>query len=239
MNRRICTLIAVISFFAVPAAWSQDDSITTSWDIGADIASRYIWRGVNLSETPAFQPSIEFSWKNLTIGAWGSYTFGKEMLQEVDLLATYQIKNFTLGITDYYNPVDTLGAVNDYFNFKPKTCGHLLDVQLRFDGPESFPVYVLVSNFFYGNDRDDEGNNQYSTYFEIGYSASAGALTVQPFIGITPKAGFYYEKAGVVNLGISCAKELQITDKFNLPMNVSFITNPAYKNVYLTLVISL
>jgi hypothetical protein len=238
MVRKYLILIAAI-LLTIPSAWSQEESPVSSWDIGADVATRYIWRGVNLSETPAFQPSIDFTWKNLTIGTWGSYTFGKELLQEVDLLATLQVKNFSIGVTDYYNPVDTFGVSNDYFNYKPKTSGHLLDVQLRYDGPESFPIYALVSNFFYGNDRDDSGKNMYSTYIELGYSATASEVTVQPFIGFTPREGFYYDKAGVVNLGVSCAREIPVTEKFSLPMNVSFITNPAKKNVYLTLVISL
>jgi len=44
---------------------------------------------------------------------------------------------------------------------------------------------------------------------------------------------------GIVNLGITLAKEIQITDKFSLPVSGSLITNPTAESIFIVFGISL
>ena len=48
-----------------------------------------------------------------------------------------------------------------------------------------------------------------------------------------PVNGFYGNKTGVVNLGISAVKNIEVTKSFTLPLTVSVITNPMKGNMFL------
>lgn len=43
-----------------------------SFDVSADFYGKYIWRGQNLSDDPAFQPGISANYKGLTASVWGN-----------------------------------------------------------------------------------------------------------------------------------------------------------------------
>jgi hypothetical protein len=47
------------------------------------------------------------------------------------------------------------------------------------------------------------------------------------------ESGFYGDYMGVVNLGLTTTKEIEITNKFKLPLTVSLITNPQAEKIYL------
>jgi hypothetical protein len=51
-------------------------------------------------------------------------------------------------------------------------------------------------------------------------------------VGFTPFEGYYGTSLGVVNAGINAHKEFKITEKFQLPVFVSLITNPQKENIY-------
>jgi hypothetical protein len=59
------------------------------------------------------------------------------------------------------------------------------------------------------------------------------------FVGFTPASGLYCDKAGVVNLGISAVRKIAVTDKFELPLKASLITNPQAQNIYFVIGITL
>ena len=47
------------------------------FDVGADIMSRYVWRGTQFGgSSPSIQPFTSLSIGNLEIGAWGAYSTG-------------------------------------------------------------------------------------------------------------------------------------------------------------------
>src|SRR5690606_41614376 len=49
--------------------------LTAQVSIGADIMSRYIWRGVDYGNSPSLQPQLSFSAGGFSIGTWGAYSF--------------------------------------------------------------------------------------------------------------------------------------------------------------------
>ena len=45
-----------------------------SASIGADIVSRYVWRGLDFGESMSVQPGLTIALGGLEFGAWGSYS---------------------------------------------------------------------------------------------------------------------------------------------------------------------
>jgi hypothetical protein len=222
--------------------YAQDDSTKVenkfSVDFSADLVSRYVWRGMPLSASPALQPTFSATYGNFTLGSWASYTFAQEGIQEVDLFLSYESKFVSLTINDYFNPDETMSTGN-YFNYNDTITGHTFEGVLGLSGSENFPIEFEAGVFFYGNDKNDKRANYYSTYFGLSYTAEINKVEIKPFIGVTPFKGYYASKLEVVNIGISANKNLSISEKFELPISASFIVNPNKEMVFLVFGITL
>ena len=240
----------------------DDDGATLNF--GADIFSRYVWRGYDYGNSPAIQPNICFSWKGLNIGAWGSYSFAKHSIEindttvidagnysEMDFYVSYTYKWFTLMFFDYFtmnglNPNDG----NNYFDYRNATTGHTFEGCLSFDGPENFPLQFMASTLFYGADKNKDSTgvygygtkNNYSTYFELGYRINIRKIDVQlrPFIGGTPFGSSWYgPEAGITNLGLTAKKSIAITPLYALPVQTTLMANPQGQSIFLIFGVSL
>lgn len=210
--------------------------------LSVDLMSRYVWRGTDFGGSPSIQPGIEYNKNGITIGVWGAYATNLPGVQEADLYISYTINDmFSITLTDYYFP-DELSDYS-YFDYKNATTGHILEATLGFNGTEDFPLSVLVATNFWGadatkiNSDGTAGSIQYSTYAELSYSLKyfdlflgANLTSVDANIG---ESGFYGDKVGIVNLGLSTSKEISITNSFKLPLTVSLITNPQAEKIYL------
>jgi hypothetical protein len=47
------------------------------FSVGADVVSRYIWRGADYGNSRAVQPAVAFSVAGFKAGFWGSYGLGQ------------------------------------------------------------------------------------------------------------------------------------------------------------------
>jgi hypothetical protein len=246
---RIASAIFLLALITVKPASAQQDTCKGKLDISADLMSRYVWRGLNLGGTsPSFQPCMEFSYKNLTLGAWGAYSFSNAITsQEADLYFSYTIGGkVTVMATDYFFPKED--TLNHYFNYEKDKTSHVFEFSAKFLGTEKLPLTLMVATNVYGADaKKSNGDNQYSTYLELGYNFKVNETDCNAFIGFTPnnadgskgETGFYGPDAGVINLGLTATKEIKITDSFSLPVNASLITNPQAQNIFLVFGISL
>ena len=228
---------------------------------GADLYSRYVWRGTMYGgSSPSVQPYANLLVSNLEVGFWGAYSLGGiNPIQEMDFYVGYTFMNdmLTFTFTDYYFPNEYDGY--DYFEYNKDSTGHIFETMLSFNGTEKFPLTFSAGVNVYGADaariEDDETSSdfntktgiQYSTYLELGYANSLKGVDYNIFAGLTlanPKEmnentgyagefGFYGSKPGFVNVGISLTKNVEITDKFTLPIHSSFIVNPDKKNAFL------
>lgn len=215
---------------------------------GADLVSRYIWRGADFGNSPAIQPALELSYGGFAFGAWGSYATNDANFQEADLYASYTFKDvFTIMVTDYFFP-DGTASSNNYFHYNYDNTGHVFEGAISFNGTESIPISLMVATNFAGADaRTADNALQYSSYFELGYSTSIHETALDIFIGGTPtkpdsekgESGYYGPHEGIINVGVKAEKEVQISEKFALPVNVSVITNPQQQNIFFVLGISL
>ena len=210
----------------------QGDTTRVDLSVGADVVSHYIWRGLMLSNSPSIQPSMSVSYYGFSFGSWASYSLSPAEFQEVDLFLTYSAGSFTFGINDYYNPVDLPGEEDSYFNFRSSTTGHTLEPFVTWSEIAGTPLSATAAVFAYGNDRNEEGHNQYSSYFELAYSTGVGDYGLDFFAGATFNRGYYSDNIALVNLGASISRDIRVTEGFSVPCKGSLIVNPDTQNIY-------
>ena len=101
-------------------------------NVGADIMSRYIWRGTDYGHSPSIQPTLSLTAGGFEIGGWGAIATNS-FYQEIDLYAKYTLKNFSVILTDYYIPSVTgtsSSPDSSYFNYTDDETAHSLEVFL-------------------------------------------------------------------------------------------------------------
>ena len=207
-HKLIISLLAIIVFtFSVQL-------IAGDLDLGADVYSRYVWRGTDFGNTPAIQPYISFSHGPLEIGAWSSWSItGAGGGNENDLYATLSFSNFSLTVTDYYFPGYTGDDLIDDFG---EAGGHTIEVS---GGAEFGSVSLVAGMNVAGNDPDN------SSYVEVGYNFyNKEDLSSSVFVGAGDN---FYTMEGdmtVVNVGLSVSK-----DKYS----AAYIINPDQKTSFL------
>ncbi|BDX39525.1 hypothetical protein CYCD_28800 [Tenuifilaceae bacterium CYCD] len=234
----LTTTLLLTSSIAV--AQEEKQSSAVSVDYSVDLVSRYVWRGLLYSANPNIQPTISLTAGNFSVGSWASYGMSQEYYSEVDLFATYSIGNFSFTVYDYYNEYESKLDSADYFHWDRKTTGHALEGTLAWSGTESFPLSITGAVFFYGNDRNSTTLDQnYSTYLELGYPVTLGDYNIDLFIGGTFNEGLYNDEANIVNVGFKTSKEIEITDKFKLPVSATFAVNPAKEDIFFVVGITL
>lgn len=247
-------LFAFILLFSVslksqenPANESKECKVKIN--LGADLMSRYIWRGCDYGDSPSIQPTLSLTNDNFELGCWSALSLSS-FYKEIDVYAKYTFKNISVIVTDYYTPsVNGIPASPDtrYFIYDDKKTAHSLEGSLLFKGGEKLPLWVLGGVFFYGNDKrwgydagkDTTDQTYYSSYIEAGYTFTVKENSADLFVGFTPTYGAYGNTMGVVNAGITGYRKIKITSDFELPVKGSLIFNPQTSNVFFAFGITL
>ncbi len=252
----ILVAISIFPCFSQTDDTHQDEKGSENsvrFSLGADLVSRYIWRGKDYGNSPAIQPNISFSVSGFKIGAWGSYSViyneNSGNYVEFDPYISYTWKWFTVGLTDYFFPNGlTPNDNNRYFNYDSKRTGHAFEACITFTGPEKFPIQVFAGTMFYGADKGKDSTgvyclgtkNNYSTYFEVSCPITVRGIGVKPFLGGIPfGSGWFGPYGGVVNAGLTVSKSIRISKEYDLPVFTSVISNPQAQSVFLVFGISL
>lgn len=236
MIKSVVTLLIVCSVLSVKAADSDSAFIYK-----IDFANRWIWRGMNYSETPVIQPTFAYKLKKLKFTVWGSYGFGREKYEEIDFIVDYDLfKGFNIGLIDYFGFLDTINYSQHFLNLSPRTTGHLLDGQITYSLPGKIPLSFLWSTWFWGKDKNEtQEENNYSSYFEISYNKSLHSFRYGLLTGLTPWKGYYNNGFGIINVGAKIGTDFQITDKMKIPTEMSIYLNPQTQNLYMAVMITL
>jgi hypothetical protein len=231
-------VITYLFLSLVNITFAQDLSL----NLGADVVSLYIWRGINVNDAVNIQPSFTLTVSGFSAGFWGSYGFTDNETynaykQEIDtwLNYTYEFSNgMSLGaiVTDYYYPSAGIpwGNFNNYDN--PGGGGaHTIETGVLINGPSSFPLNIAG----YVNVYNDAGFN---TYFQADYLLSVVDVSLDFFIGAaggsTENPNYYgTEKFNVINIGMKASKSIKITEEYSLPLATTFIINPNTNIAYL------
>ncbi len=243
--KKIPCFILLVVFFLIPfsdsiSAQEQKENDVIPVKVSLDIVSRFVWRGVSLSQSPSLQPMVEFHKGAFSLLAFGSYTASIENNQNTNFIASYTYKNITIKLADYFSPNDSVGAIHNYFNYSSNTTKHLYDAQIIIKGGEKIPLSMLFSSFIYGNDKKKGSTlNNYSSYIEMAYDFSKNNVDYSAFAGVTLWDGFYGSKFGLANIGISAAKKIKLSDDLQIPIKVNLSTNLLKNNIYFVGIVSL
>lgn len=218
---------------------AQENETKAELNVTTDVVSSYIWRGMVADPTPNIQPGMVFTYKNLTLGAWGSTNF-TGTYREVDLYVTYTLGRFSLTVNDYC--WDPNISSTPYFEYNNDKTGHIFEGSLLYTGGEKFPIKLTAATFFYGADKKWVGakqENQYSTYIEAGYPFNIRGKKLEACVGFTPEEGMYGNGMGITNLMLSSTRDIKISDQYTLPIKGSLIFNPQQSRAFFMLTISL
>jgi uncharacterized protein (TIGR02001 family) len=233
MKRKKLLFILMLLFSASAIKAVEESKTESPFSFGADLVSRYIFRGLDFGSSPAIQPSFAYSIKGFTIGAWGSYAFVATPTGiEADLYAAYEFNfGLTIGATDYYFPGEQLkisddGIIapersGDYFNYADN---HFFEI----NATQSFKNFYLTANY-------GAVNMSNAVYFEAGY----GFKWIDVFMGAGNK---FYSLSGEFNLvsvGIKGTKEIDLTKKYAISLSSSVILNPNARQIHLVFCLGL
>lgn len=222
----------------LPADTDEEAAPLVTLDAGVTLASRFIYRGINLGEAPQVQPRLSLNAGDFQVSLWSSHPIAQPSdesietprdanYREVLFWALYNIDvgvgTLTPYVQNHYNP-----NVGDLFDFEDDGEGaHFLQTQLMFTGDERLPIDALIGWVFY-NDPGD------SIYLEGGYRFSASGLDLRAFLGGVPGRspfnGVTDDEPTITNIGLSASRSLTLTEEYSLPVGVSFIFNPYTEN---------
>ena len=204
--------------------------VKSNFHLGVDLQIKYVWRGMEMmveDAAPVLFPQINYQYKGLYLYVMGGYSINGKYA-EVDLGASYTWKWLTIGLNDYYYP-STNAAEDDYFSLGNDNTGHWIEGVITV-APERIPLYLTVSNFFYGADKNAEGEQAYSTYVEVGsYYDFLEDHRISMAIGAACNESCYnnYEHDfGICNLELKYTYNLSLKNDWTLPLNVAYILNP-------------
>ncbi len=227
MKKTWITLFALL--FVLPAAAQE-------FNLGADLMSRYVWRGTDFGDSFSIQPTLAFSQGGLEVGTWASYAVSPEAadVNEHDLWIGYGIETasgtFGFGVTDYYFP----NAGIQFFDFSDNGEGaHWIEPYLSYTGPASFPVSLYAGYFVY-NDPDN------SLYLEASIPFKVDGVDLAFTTGASGGQSALYgtDKFGIVQVALAASKSVKLTEQFALPLSVSYIVNPYMEKSYLVFGVS-
>ena len=235
--------IAIMAIATTAFAQSEQETVSSetaknSWGaklkesnfhLGLALQTKYVYRGMEMmpdESAPVLFPCVYYSNSGFYAYVMGGYAInGKYAMLDLGLSYTY--KWITVALNDYYYP--TINVANDqYFNFNKDGTGHWLEAGVTI-APEKIPVYLTVSNFFYGADKRLDGKQAYSTYAELGtYYDFLNDHKLSLAVGAALNKSYYngYDKDFSI-----CNIELKYTyyatiKNFSLPLSVAYILNP-------------
>ena len=85
------------------AALSLTTRAVSAQEVGTDVVSRYVWRGLDQGGGVAIQPSFVLDLSPVSLGAWGSYDIAGGGVSEIDLSIGFDLLGWAyITVTDYY-----------------------------------------------------------------------------------------------------------------------------------------
>ena len=195
--------------------------------VGGDLVSTYVWRGVYQSGF-SLQPGISLSVGGFSIGAWGSTDL--DNFKEVDLSVGYSAGGFSVGVTDYWWGGQRLGdgRFAPYFKYGD---AHYFEGTLAYEFGPRFPLSISWSTMFAGADKKESGKQAFSSYVELSYPFSVGAVDLTVAAGAAPWAAPAWLPGGydgfqVSNVSLKASRPIPISEKYKIPVFAQLAVNP-------------
>jgi len=204
-GRHLFTIMVIAGVFVLAPL----NNIQAGFDLGADVVSRYIWRGTDFGNSASVQPYVSYGYGMLEVGAWSSWAVTAPGANENDLYLSSSLGPVSFVLTDYYFPV-AQGTGSDFFDYDQSSGNHILEFGAGYgNGPFSlFAGY----NFW--------GDSENSVYLEGSYEFYSKDKT-QASLAVGAGNGFYLtspdDTPDLVNVAITAARDI---------FSVSYILNP-------------
>jgi len=106
---------ATLAAVATARAEEPEAAPQKDWSVELDLTynSKYVWRGLNLTDDPVFQPSVTFAWKGLSLNVWGSMDLTNvngnnnefnELDYTLDYSGEWEMLSYSVGAIRYHFP---------------------------------------------------------------------------------------------------------------------------------------
>lgn len=145
LTRSILALAAVATVTASTPAIAEIG-------IGADVVSRYIFRGTDFGNAVTVQPGIAYSVdmddRSLEIGAWSSWAIDGAGANENDIYASFSVGPVGITVTDYFFPA---AAPADFFSYSDGDAVHILEAAVSVD----LGMASVMAAFNFSGDSED------------------------------------------------------------------------------------
>lgn len=234
------TILFISLFMGVLTVNAQETEKSSPFGASVELTSKYLWRGQEYGEAPTIFPTLSYSVGGLCVYATGAYTFDNSW-READLGISYTYKDVTLGVVDYYYPTPT-GERDKLFEFDKDKTGHLFEGCLTYT-PSRIPISAMVSTFFYGADKNLDGDQAWSTYAELGYHYDFSETSIfSVALGASLNKSFYnnFETGfSIVNIALKYQTEIPTGKKYSIPVSAQYVINPQKEKSYISFSIGL
>ncbi|MCC5925998.1 MAG: hypothetical protein JJU41_05505 [Bacteroidetes bacterium] len=217
------------AMLAIPAQTASAQEVSV--DAGMTLTSRFIYRGIELGNSPNVQAMIGVNTGAFSFYGWGSHSLGQDdgAYKEVKFWANYTLDlgDFTL-TPQIENHFD---AFSDLFDLDENTSTHVFQASARLAGkgdaaPDLFIGYAFGPPV------------EVTVYVEAGYSFTSGDYGLRAFLSsqYSDGPGFvdlgYNDKFVVNQIGVSASRTLRITDSFSVPLGISLVVNPRTERIF-------
>lgn len=201
-----------------------------------DFGYRCMWRGIENGTSPAVMPTVGYSKGGFDVYVWGGFAYN-DTYREIDLSVGYTWDNFKLELIDYFCPYKG----NDFFDFNKETTTHIIELVTTYEF-EKLPMYITAGSFLFGDDKNENGENAYSSYAEVGYTHKFNEKnSLKGVVGAALNKSYYngYEKNfSLANITAAYTRVFNFWKFEEFPVTASYTYNPymekSYFNVMLT-----
>ena len=222
INEKLGGVAVTLLGMLVPATVTAQDKFEVS--LGAEVVSKYVWRGFDQASGTSVQPSLGLAYKGISLSAWGSTSVTDLEPKELDLTLAYSIGGFGIAVTDYW----WSGESGKYGHYKES---HYFEGALSYNFGDKVPLTLSAAMMFAGADKNPDGDQNFSAYFNAAYDIACPSE-----VTLTPSKSYMYtgEKiSGFTDISLKAAKEVKVTDSFSIPIFVQFTVSPVMDKTYL------
>lgn len=210
-----------------------------------DIVSSYVWRGMYQTGV-SIQPTLGVGYQGLSLTAWGSTDFdgtsssAGRAAKEFDLTLAYTFGfGLSINVTDYWWAGQGAGR---YFHYGSGT-DHRWEAGVSYQLPfKKFPLSMAWYTMFAGADKNSDGGQAYSSYFQLTYPFSIKRFDFDVNVGMSPyksQAIYGCDSFAVTDVSLKATYTVKACDALSIPLFSQVIFNPRASDAHIVFGVSL
>ena len=215
--------VFLLVMITVPSVLAAQEGNKGEFYGSVDVSSKHLWRGMPAGESPMVKPEVGYSKGDFSVYLWGAWDF-EDTYREVNIGLSYTLGNFTFELLDYFYP----WSKDDVFKLGNSTTTHQVEFISTYEF-EKLPFHITAGVFLYGDDKNEAGNQAFSTYLEGGYAHEFNEKnTLAAMAGFSVGKGMYTDYTKSFDLVNLTAEYTRVFTVFNydLPVTASYTYNP-------------